>query len=110
VWSSGTIATTPTGKGTWYLHVQGYNGEDVSNGSHDYVLATKSTPGADFDGDCDVDGADYGTFASCFNGTGNAVAPACAVADLNGDNSVDGVDYGLFASCFNGTGNPPACP
>jgi hypothetical protein len=67
------------------------------------------SPIGDTDADGDVDGADFGIFAGCFNGTGNTVGEACAVADLNSDNSVDGVDYGIFASCFNGTGNPPAC-
>jgi hypothetical protein len=198
-WSGGTLDTTATAAGTWYLHVQGCNGENVPNGSYDYAVAarpatvitqqpsalqvaagataaftaaatgdaalayqwlkngaplaedghyggvataalsisgvnatdaasyvclvtggcgavmsnaaalTVMTIAQDFDGDGDVDGADYGVFAGCFNGTGNPINSGCSQADLNGDNAVDGVDYGLFASCFNGTGNPPAC-
>jgi hypothetical protein len=109
-WTTGTLPTVPTAAGTWYLHVQGYNGQDVSNGTYDYaVTATAGTVPADLDSDGDVDGADYGIFAGCFNGTGNPINPGCAQADLNADNAVDGVDYGLFATCFNGTGNPPAC-
>jgi hypothetical protein len=68
------------------------------------------TPAADLDRDGDVDGGDFGLFAGCFNGTGNAFADGCGGADLNGDLSVDGLDYGLFAACFNGSGNPPGCP
>jgi hypothetical protein len=64
---------------------------------------------ADYDCDGDVDGVDYGMFASCFNGTGNPIAAGCERVDIDGDHSVDGVDYGLFASCFNGSGNPPGC-
>ncbi len=55
------------------------------------------------------DGADYGIFGSCFNGTGNPIGDDCESSDLDGDNDVDGSDFGLFASCFNGSGNPPAC-
>lgn len=66
-------------------------------------------PTADFDGDGDVDGADFGTFAHCYNGTGAPVPPGCEGVDLSADGSVDGVDYGIFSSCFNGSGNPPRC-
>jgi autotransporter-associated beta strand protein len=38
-WSSGTIGTTPTSTATWYLHVKGYNGNDVGNGTFDYPIA-----------------------------------------------------------------------
>ncbi len=37
-WSGGTIATTPTAPGDWYLHVQGYNGADVANGTYSYSV------------------------------------------------------------------------
>jgi hypothetical protein len=73
-----------------------------------YYYGRVPAPG-DQDADGDVDGADYGWFAGCFNGTGNPVSGGCQAADLNGDHSVDGADYGIFASCFNATGNPPAC-
>lgn len=63
----------------------------------------------DFDDDGDVDGADFGVFTGCFNGTGNPVASTCVAADLNGDGFVDGIDFGVFSGCFNGSGNAPAC-
>lgn len=68
---------------------------------------------ADFDSDGDVDGVDFGSFAACFNGTGNPLpSAACADIDMDKDGDVDGADFGVFAACFNGTGNPPAggCP
>jgi hypothetical protein len=37
-WSAGPLATTPTAAGTWYLHVKGYNGVDVGNGTYDYAV------------------------------------------------------------------------
>lgn len=73
-------------------------------------FATHTVVRADLDCDGDVDGSDFGLFASCFNGTGSAVSDVCRNADLDDDGSVDGVDFGLFSACFNGSGNPPACP
>ncbi len=44
-WTSGNIATVPTSAGTWYLHVKGYNGADVGNGTYDYPInATQPAP------------------------------------------------------------------
>lgn len=35
VWNSGDLTLTAAADGGWYLHVMGYNGDDVSNGSLD---------------------------------------------------------------------------
>lgn len=35
VWNSGSLITTATSEGSWYLHVKGYNGENVANGTLD---------------------------------------------------------------------------
>lgn len=43
-WSGGTISTTPTVAGTWYLHVKGYNGSGVGNGTYDYSVTTQASP------------------------------------------------------------------
>jgi hypothetical protein len=44
-WGFGTISTTPSTTGTWYLHVKGFNGTDVANGTYDYaVTASQSGP------------------------------------------------------------------
>jgi hypothetical protein len=37
-WTSGNVATLPGSAGTWYLHVKGYNGADVGNGTFDYAI------------------------------------------------------------------------
>jgi hypothetical protein len=37
-WSGGTLSTTPSSTGNWYLHVKGYNGADVANGAYDYAI------------------------------------------------------------------------
>ena len=42
-WTSGTLATTATAGGDWYLHVLGYNSAGVSNGSYNYMV-TASVP------------------------------------------------------------------
>ncbi|NLN79490.1 MAG: hypothetical protein GX141_11295, partial [Armatimonadetes bacterium] len=40
-WTSGTLSLAPTAAGTWYLHIRGYNAENVANGEYDYsVTAT----------------------------------------------------------------------
>lgn len=64
----------------------------------------------DFEGDGDVDAADFGRFAACFNTSGQPPAsPACSSADADRDGDVDGSDLAAFQACFNGAGNPPAC-
>ncbi|HOW19720.1 MAG TPA: immunoglobulin domain-containing protein, partial [Phycisphaerae bacterium] len=44
VWSSGVIATQPTAAGTWYLHIQGFNGADAPNGTCDYAVVAGTSP------------------------------------------------------------------
>jgi GH25 family lysozyme M1 (1,4-beta-N-acetylmuramidase) len=43
-WLAGTLATTPTSSGAWYLHLKGYNGADAGNGTFDYAVT--ANPGA----------------------------------------------------------------
>ena len=38
-WNSGSLSTTPSAAGSWYLHVKGYNGDNVANGTFDYKVA-----------------------------------------------------------------------
>ncbi len=40
-WSGGTIQTTPDSEGAWYLHVKGYNGANVGNGTFDYAVTAR---------------------------------------------------------------------
>ncbi len=44
-WSAGTLPTTPTSAGIWYLHLKGYNGTNIGNGTFDFAItATSSAP------------------------------------------------------------------
>jgi hypothetical protein len=64
----------------------------------------------DFDGDQDVDQADFGHLQACLSG-GDPVDPACENAKLNGDKFVDQDDVAIFEACASGPGIPadPNC-
>lgn len=110
-WSADTLPTTPTAAGTWYLHVQGYNGEGVANGAYAYAVSAHAGIAADLDGDADVDLVDFGLFQTCFNGPNRTAGPACSAdADFDNDGDVDLNDFGTFQACFNGPNRPPKCP
>ncbi len=67
----------------------------------------------DFDGDGDVDLADFALFQLCFNGPNAPPGSNCSVdADFDNDADVDLADFSLFQLCFNGPNRPPAanCP
>ncbi|MBN1490470.1 MAG: hypothetical protein JXA69_11190, partial [Phycisphaerae bacterium] len=65
---------------------------------------------SDYDGDGDVDLADFGVFSACFNGPNRAPAQAnCEAPDADGDGDVDLTDFGVFSACFNGPNRAPAC-
>jgi hypothetical protein len=111
-WSGGDLATVPDSAGTWYLHVQGYNGAGAANGTYDYALTVAASPfaAADFDRDGDVDLTDFSYFQMCFNGPNRPAAqPGCVFADLDDDNDVDLTDFAVFQGCFNGPNRPAAC-
>lgn len=59
----------------------------------------------DFDGDGDVDQADFGHLQKCMSGFGvPQLDPTCANALLNvDDNFVDAQDLGIFLGCFSGS-------
>ncbi|MGQ9649471.1 MAG: PKD domain-containing protein [Phycisphaerae bacterium] len=66
-------------------------------------------PRADFDGDLDVDDADFDLFQGCATGAGVATSSLdCDPADFDGDRDVDQADFGLFQRCFSGPGMVPA--
>ena len=89
------------------------------NNLHEIMIPqsqTITTIPQDFDSDGDVDGVDFGVFASCFNGAGKPpkISSSCTIeqadaSDSDNDGDVDGVDFGVFASCYNGSGKPPKC-
>ncbi len=60
----------------------------------------------DFDGDQDVDQADFGRFQECLSGSGQAPAPGCEDADLNGDGGADSNDLAIFYTCMTGPDVP----
>ncbi|MGB9625562.1 MAG: dockerin type I domain-containing protein, partial [Phycisphaerae bacterium] len=110
-WSSGTLVTTPTSAGTWYLHVQGFNGEDVANGTYDYAVTAVLLAPGDFDRDGDVDLGDFSAFQYCFGGPNRPPAgPNCNLADFDADGDVDLADFAVFQNCFNGPNRPSRCP
>lgn len=74
-----------------------------------FKVTVVAQPG-DFDGDNDVDQADYGFFQTCLTGPGIPIAnPACEPANLDGDQDVDQADRLLFEGCMSGS-NVPADP
>lgn len=51
----------------------------------------------DYDGDWQVDAADFESFSDCVTGPGGVNAiPACAVFDFDGDDDIDHQDYATF--------------
>ncbi len=59
----------------------------------------------DFDGDKDVDQADFGRFQACVSGSGiEQPDQACLPARLDYDNDVDSQDIELFTACLTGQG------
>ena len=63
---------------------------------------------ADFDGDSDVDQADFGFMQKCCAGQGVASAPACENADFDLDGDVDQDDITIFLGYMAGPGIPAA--
>ena len=66
----------------------------------------------DYDGDCDVDQADYTVFEACASGPDVPYAVDCGYADLDSNGDVDQGDFAAFQGCMSGEGNwaDPACP
>jgi hypothetical protein len=75
------------------------------------LAGQQSQINADMDGDGDVDGFDFLTFANCYNGSGYPPLLTCEslFADIDGDEDVDGFDFLTFSGCYNGSSNPPHC-
>ena len=68
---SGTITTVPASAGAWYLHVKGYNGAAVGNGTFDYSVTTPVVYSQTNAVSLMVDNGD-GTFTLSFVGTPQA--------------------------------------
>ena len=83
----------------------GYAASDVVATEDDDEIAS------DFDGDADVDLADFSMMEPCFNGP-NRPPPTsldCGAIDLDGDADVDLAEFKVFQDCFNGPNQPPLC-
>jgi hypothetical protein len=110
-WSGGTLSTTCTKRGTWYLHVEGYNGADVPNGTYSYAVSTAMP--ADFNCDGHLDAADLAIFNVCVSGPTimHDGTPACQRADFDADGDVDQGDFGVWQRCYTGPTQPadPNC-
>jgi hypothetical protein len=61
---------------------------------------------ADYDGDCDVDQADYAAFEACASGPGVARAGNCGDRDFDVDADVDQLDFSAFQRCYSGENVP----
>jgi hypothetical protein len=75
----------------------------VDMGAFEFFIPTLA---GDFDGDGDVDTADFAIFGQCFGGALNPQAPACPAgvdADLDGDGDVDTADFAIFSHHFTGS-------
>ena len=92
-----TMGTTDGG-----LTYCGWNIDDVSL----YSTLCNGMAG-DFDGDGDVDLADFAQFEICFTGPGGTLAPGCGPGDFDGDNDIDCDDWAEFPLVWTGGGQPP---
>ena len=78
---------------------------DISNVNFTIVYQQPVKP--DFDGDGDVDAADYLHFEQCLKGSDIVPSAECADAQLDGDNDVDQSDFAILQRCLSGAGIAP---
>ena len=69
-------------------------------------VAYEETPG-DFDGDLDVDSADFTTFEQCFTGSGVVLGPGCEPGDFDDDQDIDCADWARFKQLWMEAGASP---
>jgi hypothetical protein len=86
-------------------------GYDVTNDFAQIDATTGDGWLGDFDGDSDVDVADFTEFAACFTGEGGGpIGAECAAGDFDGDDDVDCDDWERFRIVWTGPGAPPYFP
>jgi hypothetical protein len=68
-----------------------------------------SAPPGDFDGDNDVDMADFGHLQACLSGSTSSYNAGCQDADFDKDGNVDSQDLAQLAACLGGANQAPAC-
>lgn len=114
-WSSGSLTSTFTDAGPWYLHLQGYNSAQAANGTFDASVSAAPACPADFNQDCVVDELDFSLFQACASGADSVYPAACTLApngqgiiaaDFDGDRDVDQSDFGVFQRCISGSASP----
>ena len=82
-WLSGALVTTPSAAGTWYLHVKGYNGADVGNGTFDYAVTVTPVTCSQTNALLGIEANQDGTFTLTFVGTPQAQYYVMATGDLS---------------------------
>lgn len=109
LWSQGDLSMTLVGPTGYYLHLRAVNADGEMNLSTltlgPYVVVDQPSP--DFDGDGDVDLADFGHLQVCLTGQAVAVTdPLCDDAKLDADSDVDQADQAALRGCLSGAGVP----
>jgi hypothetical protein len=82
---------------------------EASNSPQTVAVTLHVLQPGDFDGDGDVDQADFGHLQSCLTGSSLPAGPACADADLNTDGEIKPDDVAIFLDCVGGASQPPGC-
>jgi len=85
---------------TWFWRIDSVDPGRTTVGAT-WTFSTRISP--DFDGDVDVDQADFGHLQVCLTGHLYPISdPNCQDADLNDDNHVDVRDLSIFLGCMSG--------
>ncbi len=98
-YDTSTVSANVAYRGAWGVYP--FLGRDkvmVSDKETQFWIFDVRVPGSgDFNGDANVDVADYAALQNCFSGDGEPyAAPDCDVFDSEGDLDVDLVDYDAF--------------
>lgn len=114
-WTEGSVSANAPTSGimtvVWEMQLTGT--EPAVGGSADGLKfeSTCNNPVFDFDGDGDVDQADFAAFQVCYTGATGTLPAGCECADENGDGLVTQSDATAFEACASGPGIPanPDC-
>ncbi|NLE61057.1 MAG: hypothetical protein GX616_22145, partial [Planctomycetes bacterium] len=114
-WTEGSVSANAPTSGimtvVWEMQLTGT--EPAVGGSADGLKfeSTCHNPVFDFDGDGDVDQADFAAFQVCYTGATGTLPAGCECADSNGDKLVTQSDATDFETCASGPGIPanPDC-
>jgi len=92
-------------------HPEPMAGGDYSLTGGFWVIPECPAIPADYDGDCDVDQADYTVFEACASGPDVPYVGDCDDRDFDEDADVDQDDFAVFQRCISGADVPgdPTC-